>query len=85
MLKKSMFFDFLHRREQTDFQSFVANSIKDVHYINWNDFLLPHDYGNAETEYFAIRNSCAIFDVSPIRKIHVGGVGAGVGGPIFQA
>ena len=77
MLKKSMFFDFLHRREQTDFQSFVADSIEDVHYINWNDFLLPHDYGNAETEYFAIRNSCAIFDVSPIRKIHVGGVGAG--------
>ena len=77
MLKKSIFFDFLHRRDQTDLQSFIAESIEDVHYINWNDFLLPHDYGDAETEYFAIRNSCAIFDVSPIRKIHVGGVGAG--------
>ncbi|MCH8059679.1 MAG: aminomethyl transferase family protein [Proteobacteria bacterium] len=76
-MKKSIFFDFLHRREQTDLQSFIAESIEDVHYINWNDFLLPHDYGDAETEYSSIRNSCAIFDVSPIRKIHVGGVGAG--------
>ena len=77
MLKKSIFFDFLNRRDGIDFASFIADSIEDQHYINWNEFLLPHDYGDAETEYLAIRNSCAIFDVSPIRKIHVGGVGAG--------
>jgi len=74
MLKKSIFFDFMNRRYGTDFQSFMANSTEDKHYINWNEFLLPHDYGDAETEYFAIRNSCAIFDVSPIRKIRVSGV-----------
>jgi len=77
MLRKSTFFDFLNRRDETDFESFVAESIEDEHYINWNQFVLPHDYGDAELEYHAIRNSCAIFDVSPIRKICVRGAGAG--------
>jgi len=77
VLKKSIFFDFLNRRDEPCFERFVAESIEDEHYINWNQFLLPNDYGDAEAEYEAIRNSCAIFDVSPIRKIRVSGVGAG--------
>ena len=77
MLKKSIFFDFMNRRDGEDFESFVINSTEDEHYINWNEFLLPHDYGDAAAEYFAIRNECAVFDVSPIRKIRVSGVGAG--------
>ncbi len=77
MLKKSTFFEFLNRRDKPGFDSFIAASIEDQHYINWNEFVLPHDYGDAETEYHAIRNSCAIFDVSPIRKIHIAGSGAG--------
>jgi aminomethyltransferase len=76
MLKKSIFFDFLNRREETDFASFMADSIEDEHYINWNEYVLPHDYGDAEAEYFAIRNNCAICDVSPMRKIQVRGIGA---------
>jgi aminomethyltransferase len=77
MLRKSTFFDFLNRRDESDFESFVAESIEDEHYINWNQFVLPHDYGDAELEYRAIRNNCAIFDVSPLRKIQVRGLGAG--------
>ena len=77
MLKKSVFFDFLNRRTDTDFSHFMATSSEDEQYINWNEFVLPHDYGDAETEYHAIRNSCAIFDVSPIRKIRVRGDNAG--------
>jgi len=77
LLKKSPFFDFLNRRDNKDFESFIANSTEDEHYINWNEFALPHDYGDAESEYHAIRNSCAIFDVSPLRKIRVRGNDAG--------
>ena len=77
MLKKSTFFDFLNRRSDVDFSRFMADSVEDKHYINWNGFLLPMDYGDAEGEYFAIRNSCAMFDVSPIRKIRIRGAGAG--------
>ena len=77
MLRESVFFDYLNRRDGLRFEQFIANSIEDQHYINWNEFALPHDYGDAEMEYTAIRNSCALFDVSPIRKIRVGGPGAG--------
>jgi len=41
LLKKSTFFDFLNRRDETDFESFMVNSVEDEHYINWNDFVLP--------------------------------------------
>ena len=77
MLRKSVFFDFLNRHDDADFEHFMAGAIEDEHYINWNQFALPHDYGDAEREYFAIRNNCAMFDVSPIRKIHVTGTAAG--------
>jgi len=77
MLKKSAFFEFLNRRDDSHFDAFVNSSIEDEDYINWNEFLLPNDYGDAELEYTAIRNSCAIFDVSPIRKIRVRGGDAG--------
>ena len=77
MLRESVFFDYLNRRDDLRFEQFIANSIEDQHYINWNEFALPHDYGDAEIEYSAIRNSCALFDVSPIRKIRVRGSGAG--------
>ncbi len=76
-MKKSIFFDFFNRRQNVDFKRFMAESTEDEQYINWNEFLLPMDYGDAEAEYFAIRNSCAIFDVSPIRKIRVRGADAG--------
>jgi aminomethyltransferase len=77
MLKKSAFFDFLNRRDDVDFDHFLAESVEDEQYINWNEFVLPMDYGDAEAEYTAIRNCCALFDVSPIRKIRVHGPDAG--------
>jgi len=77
VLRKSVFFDFLNRHDDAGFEHFMANAIEDEHYINWNQFVLPHDYGDAEYEYFAIRNNCAMFDVSPIRKIRVTGTSAG--------
>jgi aminomethyltransferase len=77
MLKKSPFFDFLNRRSNPGFDEYVATHVEDDDYINWNEFLLPNDYGDAEYEYHAIRNSCAMFDVSPLRKIRVHGDNAG--------
>lgn len=77
-----MFFDFLHRREHLDFDSFLAQSQEHEDYIDWNGFLLPQQYGleseqGAEAEYRAIRSSCAVFDVSPICKIRIAGPQAG--------
>ena len=76
-MKKSPFFDFLNRREDVDFEQYLLGSIEDEHYINWNQYVLPNDYGDAKAEYLAIRNSCAIFDVSPLRKYRIQGAGSG--------
>jgi len=77
LLRKSPFFDFLSRHDEDNFESFIARAKEDEDYINWNEFALALDYGDAESEYHAIRNSCAVFDVSPIRKIRVQGSDAG--------
>jgi len=77
MLKKSRFFDFLNRREDRDFDAYLRDHKKDEDYIDWHRFVLPNDYGDAELEYRAIRSSCAMFDVSPIRKYRITGGGAG--------
>jgi aminomethyltransferase len=77
MLKKSAFFNFLNRHQGTDFDEFIRASTLDEHYIVWHEFAVPNDYGGAESEYRAIRNSCAMYDVSPIRKYRIRGSGAG--------
>lgn len=77
MLTKSPFFDFLNRREAVDFRRYLQESKEDSDYIEWNGFLLPNDYGDAEIEYRAIRESCALFDVSPLRKYRIRGTGSG--------
>jgi aminomethyltransferase len=77
MLKKSPFFDFLNRREEMDFSRHLATFVEDTDYIEWNGYLLPNDYGDAGMEYDAIRKSCAIFDVSPLRKYRITGAGCG--------
>jgi len=79
LLKQSAFFDFLNRRPDTGFVQFLQQHVEDEHYIDWNGFVLPHDYGDgdAEREYSAIRESCALCDVSPMRKIRVSGLDAG--------
>ena len=76
-MKKSAFFDFFNDTDATQFEQILQIGVEDQDYINWNEFLLPKDYGNAEQEYWAIRKSCALFDVSPIRKIRITGSAAG--------
>ena len=76
-MKKSTFFDFLNRRTDFDFARLLSHGKEDKDYINWNDCLLPSHYGDPEQEYWAIRNQCGIFDVSPIRKIRITGPDAG--------
>ncbi|MEM9254803.1 MAG: aminomethyltransferase family protein [Pseudomonadota bacterium] len=71
-MKQSVLFDFLDRRH-LDFAEFVASSEENVAYINWNDYVLPQDYGDPQAEYRAIRSSCALCDVSPMRKVRIVG------------
>ena len=77
MLKKSPFYDFLDRRQNSDYERFLAGSVEDEDYIDWNGYLMPMHYGDAQLEYFAVRESCAMCDVSPMRKIRIQGENAG--------
>jgi len=77
VLKKSPFFDFFSQTEDVEFNQYLAGSLEDEDYIDWNGFLLPNDYDDAEAEYRAIRDACAIFDVSPLRKYRIQGTDAG--------
>lgn len=77
MIQKAAFYDFLNRRRSRDFDQFLSESVEDEHYINWNDYVLPMHYGDAELEYNAIRHSCAIFDGTPFRKVRIHGSGTG--------
>jgi aminomethyltransferase len=80
-MKKSSFFDFLNRHDANDkfvdLKGYLAHGELEQDYIDWNGYLLPQSYGNAEQEYHAIRHECAMFDVSPIRKCWVRGAKAG--------
>ena len=39
----------------------------------WADYLSPAAYTCAATEYFACRNTCTVFDLTPMTKYHIGG------------
>lgn len=39
----------------------------------WADYLSPHAYYCASMEYFAARNTCAVFDLTPMTKYRISG------------
>ncbi len=76
-MKKSTFYDFLNRHTDDNFEFFLNRAKEDVDYIDWHDFCLPMAYGDAAAEYKAVRNSCALFDASPVKKYRFTGTDAG--------
>jgi len=39
----------------------------------WADYLSPHAYTCSGIEYFAARNTCTVFDLTPMTKYHISG------------
>ena len=39
----------------------------------WADYLSPHAYHCSSMEYFAARNACAVFDLTPMSKYRISG------------
>ncbi len=77
-LKKSIFFDFLNRYSQIDFDNLITTAKEDVDFINWHDFCVPMVYGDEKSEYLAVRNACGLFDASPVKKYKITGMDAGL-------
>ncbi len=76
-IRKSTFFDFLNRYTDYDYDTFLARSTEDIDYIDWHGYCLTMAYGDESSEYNAVRNSCALFDASPIKKYKFSGADAG--------
>jgi aminomethyltransferase len=77
-VKKSAFFDLFSRHRGNDLDDYLRTHIEGEDYIVWNGYVIPNDFGDAESEYRALRNCCAMFDVTPIRKYRIHGRDAGV-------
>ena len=77
MLRKSVFFDFLNRRDDRSFSCLITDSVEEKDYINWNQHALPFDYGDDEFEYTELRNRCALFDSTPLQNIQIRGSDCG--------
>ena len=75
--KKSVFYDFLARYVDSDFETYMAQSTEDEDYLNWHGYCLPNVFEDEEKEYRAVRNGCALFDATPVKKYRIRGVDAG--------
>ena len=75
--KKSLFYDFLARYGGSDFETYMAASVPDEDYLNWNGYTLPYVFEDEEKEYAAVREGCALFDATPANKYRITGADAG--------
>lgn len=58
------------------FHSRTSNLNTNQQWIAWNGYASAVYYADAHLEYFATRNTCGVFDVSPMRKYRFAGADA---------
>jgi len=75
-IKKSVLCDLVSRHSDFNFEEYISTT-KPEDYDIWNGYCLPMYYQDAKAEYQAIRNSCAMFDASPMKKYRLKGADAG--------
>ena len=57
----------------TPFHSRTSALNLNQQWSEWNGFASAAYYGDAHLEYFSTRNTCGVFDVSPMRKYRFSG------------
>lgn len=65
------------RMRHTPFHSRIAAACETNQWEDWKGYTTPLSYTDVELEYFAIRNSCAVFDLTPMTKYRITGADAG--------
>lgn len=58
---------------QTPFHSRIAAACEINEWEEWKGYTTPHAYIEVEQEYFAIRNSTGVFDLTPMTKYRITG------------
>jgi aminomethyltransferase len=61
---------------QSPFHSRTSAMNINQQWVEWNGYAASVYYADAHIEYFATRNTCAVFDVSPMRKYRFTGADA---------
>ena len=57
----------------TPFHARLAAHCHNNDWGRWAGFTTPNSYGEVELEYFAIRNTATLFDLSPMMKYRIEG------------
>ena len=56
---------------RSPFYDFFASRETEGHWYNWNGYKSPTILSDEELEYFSIRSTCSIFDISPLNKYRI--------------
>lgn len=60
----------------TAFHLRTQQACRTGHWVDWAGYLVADNYANTELEYFAVRNQCGVFDLSPMIKYRISGADA---------
>ncbi len=63
-------------RHESPFHPRLAALSQQNDWYSWAGYKAPHSLWDDEMEYFAIRSQTAVFDISPMVKYHIEGLGA---------
>ena len=56
---------------RSPFYNFFASRETEGNWYNWNGYKSPTILSDEELEYFSIRSTCSIFDISPLNKYRI--------------
>ena len=68
--------DFLHPLQETPFWPMFEPLCQTADFLPWNGFRTLNSVTATEQEYFAIRNSASLYDLSPMAKYEIRGTDA---------
>ena len=58
---------------RSPFYDFFAAQETEGNWYNWNGYKSPTILSDEELEYFSIRSTCSVFDISPLNKYRIAG------------
>ena len=58
---------------RSPFYDFFAAQETEGHWYDWNGYKSPTILSDEELEYFSIRSTCSVFDITPLNKYRIVG------------
>ena len=67
---------FRQAMQHTPFHARLATLTQTEEWTSWNGYMAPRVLDKLSTEYFAVRSSCSVMDMSPMEKYRITGTDA---------